>query len=102
MDSLNRLARCLEVRLSRRTVQKIEWEVAFPIRLEKVERSGMLSYPIACESSTRAVIMLLCWRGCFDHIGYLEAVIIRFDQRTDETVRPYADHVPRLREIPGV
>jgi hypothetical protein len=62
----------------------------------------MLSYTIGCEIWPRAVIMLLCWRGCFDDISHLEAVIIRFGQRTDETVGPYPDHEASSREIPGL
>jgi transposase len=37
-----------------------------------------------------------------DHIDYLETAITRFDQRIDEAIRPYADHVVHLQEIPGV
>jgi transposase len=37
-----------------------------------------------------------------DHIDYLETAITRFDQQIDEAVRPYAEHVAHLQEIPGV
>ena len=37
-----------------------------------------------------------------DHIEYLEAAIARFDRRIADAIRPYADHVAHLQEIPGV
>jgi len=37
-----------------------------------------------------------------DHIEYLEAAISRFSHRIGEAIRPYADHVAHLQEIPGV
>jgi transposase len=37
-----------------------------------------------------------------DHIDYLEAAITRFNHRIGDAVRPYADHVAHLQEIPGV
>ena len=37
-----------------------------------------------------------------DHIDYLEGAIARFDQRIADASGPYADHVARLQEIPGV
>ena len=76
-----------------------------PVKLAELARSRLRKKIPQLRSALRGSVTehhRFLLRTQMDHLGHLERLILRYDKRIDEALRPFAAEVGRLTTIPGV